>query len=170
MKIITSFLILFLSILSNNFFSQNLRSFEPILIVNAKDTIVNGSKINRVIADYYNPDFKKMAKEYLRYDSNSQIVEIYDKKSKNFIPFINLNFQGETKENYFGIFKYFKIIQKSKDEFKTSPTIGNFPSHFQRITFIEILQKEKNYIILKFNYSDIYGFKGYGVLNLTDFQ
>lgn len=170
MKLITSLLILFFSILSNNFFSQDLRLFEPILIANAKDTIINGSKINRVIADYYNPDFKKMVKDYLRYDSKSQIVEIYDKTSKNFKPFINLNFQGETKENYFGIFKYFKIIQKSKDEFKTSPTSGNFPSHFQRINSIEILQKEKNFIILKLNYSDIYGFKGFGVLNLTDFQ
>ncbi|MNK81710.1 hypothetical protein D3C87_1014620 [compost metagenome] len=170
MKIITSLLILFLSISSNNFFSQSLRIFEPILIANAKDTIISGSKINRVIADYYNPDFKKMNKEYLRYNSKSQIIEIYDKKSETFKPFINLNSQGETEENYFGIFKYFRIIRNTKNEFKISPTSGNFPSHFQRINSIEILQKEKNYIILKFNYSDIYDFKGYGVLNLTDFQ
>ncbi|KFC22849.1 hypothetical protein [Chryseobacterium sp. FH1] len=93
MKIIKSLLILFFSILSNNFFSQNLRLFQPILIANAKDTIINGNKINRVIADFYNPDFKKMDKEYLRYNSKSQIIEIYDKKSETFKPFINLNSQ-----------------------------------------------------------------------------
>jgi len=169
MKIILPIFILLLSIISNNLFSQDLRFFEPILIANAKDTVLDGNRINKVIADYYNPDFKKMTKEYLKYNSESQTVEIYDKKSKIFKPFIYINFQGETTENYFGVFKYFKIIQKSKDEFIIFPTSGNFPSHFQRINSIEVLQKEKNIIILKFNYSDIYGFKGFGVLNLTDF-
>lgn len=170
MKIISSIIIVLFNTISNNLFSQNLRLFEPILIANAKDTVIDGNRINKVIADYYNPDFKKMNKEYLRYNSKSQIVEIYDKKSSAFKSFINLNFQGETKENYFGVFKYFKITQRIDNEFKISPTSGNFPNHFQKINSIEILQKEKNYIIVKFNYSDIYGFKGYGVLNLTDFQ
>ncbi|UQB69960.1 hypothetical protein [Epilithonimonas zeae] len=168
MKIIISIFILLLT--SNIFFSQDLRLYTPILIVNAKDTIIDGNKVNKVVADYYNPDFKKMEKEYLRYDSNSQVVEIYDKKSNFFKPFINLKFQGETIENYFGMFKYFKIIQNTKNEFKTSSATGNFPSHFEKINSIEILQKEKRYLILKFNYSDIYGFRGFGVLSLTDFQ
>ncbi|ALR31261.1 hypothetical protein ATE47_12340 [Chryseobacterium sp. IHB B 17019] len=151
---------------------QDLKLFSPIVISNLPNDIINNEKVNKVILDYYNPEANKMELSFLKYSSDDNVLYLFDSEKKGFKPFIYFNKIGKnvSTENFLGIFRYFDLTQESERCFKASSASGNYPSHFEKIDSIEVLEKDKRFLIIKINYSDIYDFKGYGVLVLQDYK
>jgi len=164
------FLIIFCSL--NLFKSQDLKSYSPILISNLPNGMLNNERVNKVVLDYYNPNVNDMKSDILRYSSDNDKLYIFDFDKKEFKCFLNFNNKDKTisSENFLGIFRNFNIIKDSENKFKVISATGNYPSHFEKINSIEVLEKNKRFLILKINYSDIYDFKGYGVLVLQDYK
>lgn len=164
------FLILFCSL--SFFKSQDLKVYSPILISNLPNGKINNEKVNKVILDYYNPNANDMESNFLKYNYDDSILYIFDLDKKEFKSFINFKKREKviSKENYLGIFRNFNILKDSENKFKVISATGNYPSHFEKINSIEVLEKSKQFLILKINYSDIYDFKGYGVLVLQDYK
>lgn len=153
--------------------AQDLKLFTPILISDIKSIMVNGEMNNQAIVDYFNPDFNKMRKEVLKYSSDSNALNLYDSESNSYKPFLFLNKKNKeivSTKNNFGVFRSFNLIKKNDRFFEAVSSTGSYPSHFERIKSIEILEKSKKFLIIKINYSDIYGYKGYSVLVLLDYK
>ena len=156
-----------------NFFKgQDLKMYSPILISNLPNGNINNEKVNKVILDYFNPNIDGMQSDFLKYSSNDNTLYIYDRDKKVFKSFLNFEMKGKiiSKENFLGIFRNFSVIRDSENKYKVMSSTGNYPSHFEKINSIEILERSKRFLILKINYSDIYDFKGYGVLILQDYK
>lgn len=171
-KIIVSSLIILLTSWNAYFHCQDLKLFTPILISNLPDGCINNEKVSKVILDYFNPNLAKIEASFFKYSSDENILYLYSFDKKEFKAFLKFNSIGEkvSLENYLGVFRYFSLIQESNETFISVPTTGNFPSHSERITTIEILERNKKFLIVKINYSDIYGFKGYGILIFQDYK
>lgn len=155
-----------------NFFqSQDLKVFSPIIISNLPNGNINNEKVNKVILDYYNPNVEDMGSEFLKYSSNDKTLYIFDHNKKVFKSFLNFQTKEKivSKENFLGVFRNFSVIKDSENKFMVVSSTGNYPSHFEKINSIEVLERSKTFLILKINYSDIYDFKGYGVLVLQDY-
>jgi hypothetical protein len=151
---------------------QELKLFTPILISNLQTEIIDGERVNKVVLDYYNPDVNKMETFFFKYSSDDNTLYLFNSEYKEFRNFLNFNKIGKkvSSENFLGIFRYFNLIQESEKCFKALSTTGNYPSHFEKINSIEVLEKDKKFLILKINYSDVYDFKGYGILVLQDYK
>ncbi|WP_312175513.1 hypothetical protein [Chryseobacterium sp.] len=167
--------ILFLLVLIcvNFFKAQDLKLFTPILISDTKSIIIDGEMNNQAIVDYFNPDINKMQKEILKYSSDLNVLDLYDSESNSYKPFLFLNKKNKeivSTKNNFGVFRSFNLIKKNERLFEAVSSTGSYPSHFERIKSIEILEKSQKFLIIKINYSDIYGYKGYSVLVLQDYK
>ncbi|GEN75074.1 hypothetical protein [Chryseobacterium hagamense] len=171
-KVRSKILLITLFCYFNFFQSQDLKVFSPILISNLPNGNINNEKVNKVVLDYYNPNVKDMQCDFLKYSSDDKTVYIFDQDKKVFKSF--LSFQNNekiiSKENFLGIFRNFTVVKENEKSFKVISSTGNYPSHFEKINSIEILEKSKRFLILKVNYSDVYDFKGYGVLVLQDYK
>lgn len=167
-------ILFFLMLICMNFVkAQDLKLFTPILISDTKSIMINGEMNNQAIVDYFNPDFNKMRKEVLKYSSDSDALNLYDSESNSYKPFLFLNKKNKeivSTKNNFGVFRSFNLIKKNDRFFEAVSSTGSYPSHFERIKSIEILEKSKKFLIIKINYSDIYGYKGYSVLVLQDYK
>lgn len=167
--------ILFLLVLvfANLVQGQDLKLFSPILISDIKSIIINGQMNNQAVVDYYNPDINEMRKEVLQYSSDLNVLNLYDYESNSYKPFLFFNKKNKeivsTKHN-FGVFRSFNLIKKNNRLFEAVSATGSYPSHFERIKSIEILEKSQKFLVIKINYSDIYGYKGYSVLVLQDYK
>ncbi|MGE8525351.1 hypothetical protein [Chryseobacterium rhizosphaerae] len=168
-KLINIIVLLFCNLLVN---AQDLKLFNPILISNLTYEIVNNEKVNRVVLDYYNPKVDQMDINYLKYSSDNNTLYLYNTEKNEFKTFLVFDQEGKTISfgNFLGIFRYFNLKQKSANCFLATSTTGNYPSHIEKINSIDILEKNKRFLIIKINYSDIYDFKGYGVLVLQDYK
>lgn len=166
--------ILFFLTFSFFYFSkgQDLKLFTPIIISNLPNGMINNEKVNKVVLDYYNPNSNEMNFNLLKYSSDDDTLYLFDKEQNKFKLFLNFKNPGKvtSSENFLGVFRYFDLTHKSENCFTASSTSGNYPSHIEKISSIEILEKSKKLIIIKVNYSDIYDFKGYGVLVLQDYK
>jgi len=167
-------ILFFLVLICMNFVkAQDLKLFTPILISDIKSIMINGEMNNQAIVDYFNPDFNKMRKEVLKYSSDSNALNLYDSESNSYKPFLFLNKKNKeivSTKNNFGVFRSFNLIKKNDRLFEAVSSTGSYPSHFERIKSIEILEKSQKFLIIKINYSDIYGYKGYSVLVLQDYK
>ncbi len=164
------FLVLFCTL--NFFKSQDLKVYSPILISNLPNGSINSERVNKIILDYYNPNVNDMESNFLKYSSDDKVLYLFDVEKNQFKSFINFKKHEKviSKENYLGVFRNFNVIRDSENKFKVISATGNYPSHFEKINSIEVLEKSKQFLILKINYSDIYDFKGYGVLVLQDYK
>nr|WP_315029432.1 hypothetical protein [uncultured Chryseobacterium sp.] len=151
---------------------QDLKLFTPIIITNLSSDIINNEKVNKVVLDYYNPNPNEMESNLLKYCSDEGVLYLFDVEQKKFKTFLNFKKVDRviSSENFLGIFKYFNLIKETDKFFLASSSTGSYPSHYERINSIEILEKSQKFLILKINYSDIYDFKGYGVLVLQDYK
>lgn len=167
-------ILFFLLLICVNFVkAQDLKFFTPILISDVKSIMINGEMNNQAIVDYFNPDFDKMQKEILKYSSDLNVLYLYDSESNLYRPFLYLNKKNKetvSTENNFGVFRSFNLIKKNDRFFEAVSTTGSYPSHFERINSIEVMEKSQKFLIIKINYSDIYGYKGYSVLVVQDYK
>lgn len=166
------YIFFFILILFPNIFdSQVLEAYTPILIVNNKGIIFNNEKVDEVSLDYYTPNENDLIKDYFRYDSDACTLYLFDKKEKKNKVFLSLK-QNDTKftKNKVGVFEYFDLVRKDKNNFIALPSYGVYPSHTLQIKSVEILSQTKKKLILKFNYLDIFAWKSFGVLIFTDYK
>lgn len=150
---------------------QILEVYKPI-IVSYKSGVLNNEKINLGIFDYFKQDTSKMKFEYLKYDSDKEILYKYDETNKIFQTILcmkNQNFKSK-EEIKLGILDGFILTRENSNSFIATSPYGRYPSHHKIIKSIEILQKTKKRLIIKVNYQDEFEWKYFGILVLTDYK
>jgi len=151
--------------------AQILEFYKPIIIT-YRTGILNNEKVDLGVFDYFKQDTSKMKYEYLKYDSEKEILYKYNDSSKVFQKIIclkpeNLKSQKKIK---LGIFDEFNLTKENSKSFIASSPYGKYPSHHKVINSIEILQKTKKTLILRINYQDEFEWKYFGILVLTDYK
>lgn len=167
--------VLFLILLGylNFFKSQDLKIYAPILISNLPNGNINNERVDKVVLDYYNPNVNNMEVNFLKYSSDDNKLYLFDSNKNEFKTLLDFSLKIEnvvSSENFLGLFKKFNVIKKLDNKFIILSATGSYPSHFEKINSIEVLEKDKQFLIVKINYVDIYDFKGYGVLVLRDYK
>lgn len=151
---------------------QILEVYKPI-IVTYRSGELNNEKINLGIFDYFKQDTSKMMYEYLKYDSDKEILYKYDETNKIFQTILCLKNQNfKSQKIQLGILDGFVLTRENYNNFiATSPYgDGRYPSHHKIITSIDILQKTKKRLILRVNYQDEFEWKYFGILVLKDYR
>lgn len=165
--------IFFLAILflTNTARGQIIEIYKPI-VVTYKSAILNNEKVNIGIFDRFREDTSKMQYEYLKYDSEKEVLYKYDDTIKAFQKMICLqqdNFDIQ-KNIKLGIFDEFNLQRQSEDVFIAKSPIGGYPSHHRIVNSIEVLSKTKEDLILKVNFQDEFEWKYFGILVLKDYK
>jgi hypothetical protein len=165
--------VVFLAILflTNIAKGQIIEIYKPI-VVTYKSAILNNEKVNIGIFDRFWEDTSKMQYEYLKYDSDEEILYKYNDTIKAFQKIIclqpeNFDIQKNVK---LGIFDEFNLQRQSKNIFIAKSPIGGYPSHRRIVNSIEILSKTKKDLILKVNFQDEFEWKYFGILVLKDYK
>jgi hypothetical protein len=165
--------IVFLAILflSNIAKAQILEFYQPI-VVTYDSAILNNERVSIGIFDYFENDASKMKYEYLKYDSEKEVLYKYNDTLKSFQKMICLqtdNFDVQ-KNIKLGIFDEFNLQRQGENFFITKSPYGGYPSHHRIINSIEILSKTKKDLILRVNFQDEFEWKYFGILVLKDYK
>ena len=150
---------------------QIIELYQPI-VVTYDSAILNDEKINIGIFDHFREDTSKMQYEYLKYDSDREVLYKHDNNSKSFQIVMCLksdNFEIQ-KNIKLGIFDEFNLQRQSENLFIAKSPIGGYPSHHRIVNSIEVLSKTKKDLILKVNFQDEFEWKYFGILVLEDYK
>lgn len=150
---------------------QIIEVYQPI-VVTYDSAILNNEKVNIGIFDHFENNVSKMKQEYLKYDSEKEVLYKYNDTIKSFQKIICLksdNFEVQ-KNIRLGIFDEFNLQRQSKNMFIAKSPYGGYPSHQIIVNSIEILSKTKKHLILKVNFQDEFEWKYFGILYLEDYK
>ncbi|MFY1046775.1 hypothetical protein [Chryseobacterium sp. GP-SGM7] len=169
--VIKNIILLAILFLANIVKGQIIEIYKPI-VVTYKSAILNNEKVNIGIFDRFREDTSKMQYEYLKYDSDKEILYKYNDTLKSFQKMIclqrnNFNIQKNIK---LGIFDEFNLQRQDKNVFIAKSPIGGYPSHHRIVNSIEVLSKTKEDLILRVNFQDEFEWKYFGILVLKDYK
>ncbi|MDQ0781692.1 hypothetical protein [Chryseobacterium sp. W4I1] len=168
-----AFIYILLLCFAGNAKAQILEFYEPI-IVTYKSGMLNNEKIDLGIFDYFQDDTSKMKYEYLKYNSDKEILSKYDSDNMTFQTILCLstpNFKSK-QEIKLGMFDGFVLTRENSGSFIATSPYGNgrYPSHHKIIKSIDVLQKTKKTLIIRVNYQDEFEWKYFGILVLKDYK
>ncbi len=165
-KKVNSFILIILFGLMN----AQLEHYQPLIITRGYDVKVDNVKMDEVIIDTYKINYKSMKKVIFHYDYENAMVKYWNKEEKSFCPFIYLNKSEEVIDVNLGLFNHFDLEKTNEHLFQASPTYGGYPSHYNRLNSIEILRRNKLSLVMKFNFTDEFGWKGFGIVVLYNYK